>query len=226
MLPNVNFHLCVANVQHTDFWLKTCIFEHIAERCYPNVCIRAWPGKGKSAGCAPRIHNPGHQAFIGHSFKSRTCSQSLVTDQCSTQGSSQWCVKKWDIMFWVKKIYFNQSIKNIKRRKEGTYVKHDNQFLSSLNVWEESLVWKFCQCGIVNIMDPIPRQMRDITTGIPHKIEKEWGWAAAASKTQIWFLDIIIMPQEQLKPSWGLLSRVPGPQTEATQALGFQRTKV
>ena len=85
----------------------------------------------------------------------------------------------------------------------------------------------FCQCGgIVNIIDPIPRQMRGITTGIPHKIEKELGWAAAASKTQIWFLDIIIMPQEQLKPSWGLLSRVPGPQTEATQALGFQRTKV
>ena len=40
----------------------------------------------------------------------------------------------------------------------------------------------FCQCGgIVNIIDPIPRQMRGITTGIPHKIEKEWGWAAAAS---------------------------------------------
>ena len=40
----------------------------------------------------------------------------------------------------------------------------------------------FCQCGgIVNIIDPIPRQMRGITTGIPRKIEKEWGWAATAS---------------------------------------------
>ena len=42
------------------FWLEKWIFA-FAERCYPNVCIRAWPGKENLLAVA-HVYNPGHQA--------------------------------------------------------------------------------------------------------------------------------------------------------------------
>ena len=113
-----------------------------------------------------------------------------------------------------------------------------NWNLNKTSLWSMDEVMRifkpmFCQCGgIVNIIDPIPRQMRGITTGIPHKIEKEWGWAATTSNTHsptLYEISVatysgmprfLVHPLE-MKPSSGLLLRGPGPQTEAAPALGF-----